>query len=165
MKEHTGNIVDTLEAAFSGQLIMLTCIYLLVIIVVMLDLWSGLRKARQRGEASSSSGLRKTVEKLGRYFNMMLVLTVIDAMQILAFSYLNPQINFRIPLLPILTFFGGVFVGIIEFKSIYERAADKEKSKFREAASMLAKLMAEAGSGDFLNRIVEQLKDKERNEN
>ena len=55
---------------FGPQLMIIACIYALVLFVVFLDLWAGIRKAKQRGEYRSSYGLRKTVDKISRYFNL-----------------------------------------------------------------------------------------------
>lgn len=85
---------------FGPQLMIIACIYALVLFVVFLDLWAGIRKAKQRGEYRSSYGLRKTVDKISRYFNMLLVITVIDTVQMLAISQLNPQTDHTLPILP-----------------------------------------------------------------
>ena len=154
-------LVDMLEAltqAFSGQLMMLAGLYTMIFIVVLLDLWSGIRKARQRGEYRSSYGLRKTVEKLAKYFNMMLVLSVIDAMQMLAVYDLNPQISFRIPIFPILTVAGAIFVGIIELKSIYEKADQKDKGKYQDAARLVKEFASNKEARSIINSIAEYLK-------
>ena len=41
--------------------------YILVLLAVLADMVSGIRKARQRGEARRSEALRRTVAKLGRW--------------------------------------------------------------------------------------------------
>ena len=154
-------LVDMLEAftqAFSGQLMILAGLYTMIFIVVLLDLWSGIRKARQRGEYRSSYGLRKTVEKLAKYFNMMLVLSVIDAMQMLAVYDLNLQISFRIPIFPILTVAGAIFVGIIELKSIYEKADQKDKGKYQDAARLVKEFASNKEARSIINSIAEYLK-------
>ncbi len=97
---------------------MLACIYSLVLVVIFLDLWAGIRKAKQRGEYRSSFGLRKTVEKVGKYYNMIFTITVIDAIQMLAISQINAQVKNQFPVIPFFTFLGAVFVGFIELKSI-----------------------------------------------
>lgn len=42
--------------------------YALVLLAVILDLIAGLKKAKQRGEARLSEALRRTGDKLGRYY-------------------------------------------------------------------------------------------------
>lgn len=43
-------MIDHIFAAIRPQLIILTIVYLLVLFVIFLDLWAGIRKARKRGE-------------------------------------------------------------------------------------------------------------------
>ena len=56
--------------------------YVLVLAAVGADMASGISKSRKRGEATRSRSLRRTVDKLARYYNVLVVLTVVDAMQI-----------------------------------------------------------------------------------
>ena len=107
-------ILDTLGV----QLLILAIIYFAVLAVIFLDLWSGIRKAKKRKEYRSSYGLRRTVDKISRYFNMLFVITIIDAIQMLAIWQLNGQTSYTLPTIPILTFVGAIFVGFIELKSI-----------------------------------------------
>ena len=51
-------MIDHIFAAIRPQLIILTIVYLLVLFVIFLDLWAGIRKARKRGELRSSLGYR-----------------------------------------------------------------------------------------------------------
>ena len=67
--------------------------YVLVLCAVVADLASGLRKARRRGEARRSKALRRTVEKLATYYNVLAALTVIDAMQMAAVVYVIVSID------------------------------------------------------------------------
>lgn len=55
-------------------------IYLMVLLAIMADLWSGVRKAKKNGIARSSYGFKRTVDKIARYYNVLLALTVVDAM-------------------------------------------------------------------------------------
>lgn len=142
--------------AIGSQLIMLTAIYVLVLVVIFLDLWAGIRKAKQRGEFRSSYGFRKTVDKIGKYLNMMLVITVIDSFQMLAISQLNSQADGGdIPVIPILTFAGAMFVGFIELKSIYEKNEDKEKAKMQEAANLAAQILRHSDTKEALAALAE----------
>lgn len=112
-------------------------LYMLVFMAISADLWSGLRKAKKRGEARTSYGLRITIDKLSRYYNLLIILTIIDAMQISGIWYLNTYYNYAIPIFPIITFIGSLGLGFIELKSIYEKAEDKEMGKAAKLASTL----------------------------
>ena len=116
--------------------------YVLVLCAVIADLVSGLRKARQRGEARRSKALRRTVEKLATYYNALAALTVIDAMQMAAVVYVRVACGYdEVPLLPALTLLGAIGIAIIEVKSIYEKADEKEQRNFDEAADTIAALL------------------------
>lgn len=149
--------LTTVINELNGQITTIIILYVAVLLVVMLDLWSGLRKAHRMGRYRSSYGLRKTVDKLASYFNMLLVLTMIDVMQILSFYHLNPQLSFNVPLFPALTLIGAVFAGAIELKSIYEKTNDKEKGRYQETARLLNEIMKMADTKD-LHRVIEYFK-------
>lgn len=107
--------------------VLLSMEYIFVLFTVIADLISGIRKAKQRGELRSSYGFRRTVDKLARYYIPPFALTIVDTMQMIVVGYLNGYHGYSIPLLPILTLFGAIGIGIIEVKSILEKAQDKVK--------------------------------------
>lgn len=126
---------------FTTQLTCLTVVYVLVFFVVCLDLISGLQKAKRRGKLRSSYAMRKTVDKLVRYFSMLLVITAIDTVQMLAIAQWDVSTGHNIPILPFLTFLAAMFVGFIELKSIYENSEEKEQARFEDAAEDIVKLL------------------------
>ncbi|MCT4261630.1 hypothetical protein HZP32_05830 [Elizabethkingia anophelis] len=109
-----------------------------VFLIVMADLWSGLRKAKKNKVVRSSYGLRRTVDKLGRYYNIMFPLLVLDAMQITAIWYLEEFYGYKIPLFPFISLIGAIGLSIIEIKSIYEKAEDKQR--FHEAGALITSI-------------------------
>lgn len=135
------------------QLIILAFIYTVVVVLVFLDLWAGIRKARRSGLFRSSFGLRKTVEKVARYLNMMFAVTAIDALQMLGIH----QYQFAVPLFPVLTLLAAVFVGVIEIKSIYEKAEEKEKAKVMEAARLAGQVITDRHVQEIAAKVAEYL--------
>lgn len=127
---------------FTPQLTILSIVYILVFFVIMLDLGSGLAKAKRRGKLRSSYALRKTVDKLVRYFSMLLVISAIDAVQMLAVAQWDIATGHKIPCLPALTFLAAIFVGFIELKSIYENSEEKEQARIEDAAEDIGKLLS-----------------------
>lgn len=155
-------MIESILSAVRPQLIMLAFIYTLVLVVIFLDLWAGVRKAKARGEYRSSYGYRKTVDKIGRYFNMILVITAIDAVQMLAVWQLNQQTTYNLPILPILTFIGAMFVGFIELKSIYENSEEKEKAKINEVAKLAGQIVKDHDMQDIVAALVEYMKTEKK---
>lgn len=128
--------------------------YFLVLAAAAADLASGLRKARRRGETTRSRALRRTVDKLARYYNVLIVLTVVDAMQITAAVFLRTVENYDVPTIPIFTLIGSLGMAFIEVKSIFEKGDDKEKQQLAELVSLLETI----ADNDRLKRIIEKLK-------
>lgn len=140
-------------------LTIVTFVYVAVLIFVFLDLWAGIRKAKQRGEYRSSFGLRKTIAKIANYYNALLVISVIDALQMLTIT----ETQLPLPTFPFLTIFGGLFVGFIELKSVYEKNSDKEKAMVQEAAKLVAQLITNGKDNEGLASLIEYLKTKDKN--
>ncbi len=134
------NIIPFLQA-YMAQFIVVAVVYFLVLIAIFLDLWAGIRKAKQRGEFRSSFGLRKTIGKVSNYYNMLFVVTIIDIIQMLAILLLNEHTTMTLPALPFLTLGGGIFACAIEGKSIFEKNTDKEKARVQETAKMLSEIL------------------------
>lgn len=104
---------------------MLFGLYILVLFAILADLWAGVRKAKSLGKARTSYGFKRTVDKIARYYNTLLALSVVDCMQMGGVWYLDGFYQYAIPILPIITIIGAIGIGTIEIKSIYEKAEDK----------------------------------------
>lgn len=140
---------------FQGQLNLVAFVYVFIFVVVMLDLWAGIRKAKARGEYRSSYGLRKTVDKLRKYYNMMLAITATDIIQMVAIHNLHTQDSGgSLPVTPIYTIIGALFVSVIEIKSIYEKNEDKDKAKVTEAAKAISKMATNREQRELINIIL-----------
>lgn len=122
--------------------------YLCVLLAVLADLWSGWRKAGRRKERRTSRGLRNTVDKVARYFNALIALTVIDIMIIAGAAYLRSTQGWNIPIFPVCTLVGAVALALIEVKSICENAS--EKGDMQEAAALLKKVLSSVSAAEIL---------------
>ncbi|MCM1076894.1 MAG: phage holin family protein [Bacteroides sp.] len=117
--------------------------YLCVLFSVLADLLSGLRKARKRGERCTSSGLRRTVDKIGRYYLALFSMTLIDVLLFASLTYLGESGPDLIPQFPYLTTFGALALALIEVKSICE--ASDEKGDLRQSLTLLLSLLRRFG--------------------
>lgn len=140
-------------ASFTTQLIIVCIIYLIVVVLVGLDLFAGVRKAKRAGMFRSSFGLRRTVDKIVKYFNMMLAMTCIDAVQMITCYAINAQADKHIPLITLFTVVGCIFVGFIELKSIYESNEEKDKARIEETAKLLKQLLTDEKNKDILKDL------------
>ena len=104
------------------------------LLFIALDFWAGIRKAHLRKEDITSEGWRRTTYKVSKYYNMLVPMLVIDAMQIVGFWYLNNYCGWTCPLFPWFTLLGALGIAAIEVKSIYEPANAKESKEMRKIA-------------------------------
>ena len=111
------------------------------LIFIALDYWSGIRKARKRNDPIRSDKMKRTVDKVARYYNAILAMVVLDAIQISAFVFLHIYNNWSAYTFPLFTFIAVVFVAAIEIKSIIEPADAKESRELKEVTE-LAKAIA-----------------------
>ena len=107
---------------------------------ILFDLWAGYRKAKQRHEPILSDKLQRTIAKIARYYNALLALVVIDALQISTFWYLEVYYSWHFPLFPFITLAGAIGVALIEVKSIMEKADEKEKRDMRQVTALATEI-------------------------
>ena len=117
-----------------------------VILSMVLDLIFGIRKAKQLGEATTSTGLKKTADKARKYFSPMLCLTIIDVM-----------LSVHIPI-PVFTILWAVYCALCEFKSITEKSW--QKAELRDAAKTMNVIIK--NKEDIAKILVELLEEKKK---
>ena len=118
-----------------------------VIMAMMIDLISGLYKAKQRKEVRTSYGLSRTVSKFILYCGSAMIAAMIDLM--IHYSHLMILMKFA-PLVgvPVVT---CLFLCVIEIKSIREKADEKVNKDVNEVARLLLEL---AGGHERLKQIL-----------
>ena len=137
------------------KVLVLVFVYVVVLLLIFADLWSGIRKAKQRNEYISSYGLRKTVRKTARYFNMLIAITAIDVIQMLAiFEFQKYDTLMFLPVIPILTFLAAFFVGVIEVKSIFEKSEQKDKAKAADTAKFIIEALKDRDIMETINNTL-----------
>lgn len=112
------------------------------LIFIALDYWAGVRKAKQVGEPIRSDKMKRTADKIARYYNCILAMVVLDIIQITAFIFLYLYNGWDAYTFPFFTLIAVLFVAAIEIKSIYEPADVKERRQLKEVTE-LAKAIAQ----------------------
>lgn len=129
---------------------------------IALDFWSGIRKAKERGEVITSDGWRQTVNKSVKYYNLLFALLLVDAIQVSASWYLNTFSGWSVPLFPWLLACGVCCVAAIEIKSIYESNDAKTKRNLRNVALLGAEIAKNRTDAEEIARaVVKYLNEKE----
>lgn len=129
-------------------------LYVVTLGLIFSDLWAGVRKAKQRNEMKTSEALKRTVEKINKYFNMLFALTLVDVVQIALIFFLYWFYSYDIWMIPLFTIGGTFYVAYIEITSIMEPANIKEKKQQDDFKRLLMQL---AENKDFKDKIIDIL--------
>lgn len=128
----------------TSVLIIVSIQYSGVLLAVLADLVSGVRRARREQRPCTSRGLRRTVAKLSSYYLALFCLTVVDVMAVTAILALDAMGRATIPAFPYLTTLGSVSLALIEAKSIVENSP--HRTDLFNALRLLGSLMSKAFS-------------------
>lgn len=140
-------------------IVVLACI--IVMVAMLIDLVSGLYKAKQRNEFRSSWGLKRTLTKFITYEGGMLIAFGVDLL--VYFSRLYDLFKLAaISGVPVVTCLIGVFLLVVEFMSIREKSDKKTKKDFSEAGEAITKFLE---SKTFKDAFIATMKAQQQNEN
>ena len=118
----------------------------LIVVSVMVDLFTGLGKAKARHEAISSKGLRQTFRKLLEYWGLILMCFTIDLLLLI-----TPIGE------PWVTMACGLSIVIVEIKSVIENLKAR-RSKAADAANLLQKIIS-ASDNEQAKKIIDAIKE------
>lgn len=138
----TGNMLTIVVAA---------CI--LVLFAMLIDLASGLYKAKQRGEVRSSYGLKRSVGKFIMYEGSMLIAAGVDLLihYCRLFKLLHLDVVYGLPLITCLI---GIFLLAVEFLSVREKADEKTRLELSRAEQLAAKMLNKEELVDALTKAI-----------
>lgn len=130
----------------------LACI--IVLVAMLVDLASGLHKAKIRGEIRSSWGLKRSLTKFIMYEGGMLIAFGVDLL--IYFSKLFELFHLNVIVgVPVVTCLIGIFLLVVEFMSIREKSDKKTKKDFSEAGELITKLLESKTFKDAFIQAVE----------
>ena len=136
------------------------------VVFIALDYWAGIRKARKRGDPIRSDRMKRTIDKISRYYNCIFAMMVLDAIQISGFVYLHLYNGWAAWTFPLFTMLSVMFVAGVEIKSIYEPADVKETRDIRQAGELVKQLIAHRTEPEeiaaALARFLSQYNDEEK---
>lgn len=142
-------------------MIAMACIVVLVAMVV--DLVSGLYKAKIRGDVRSSTALKRSVYKFLTYEGAMVVAACIDVLMHFAhfFTLIGLDVLDNVA---VVTLFIGVFLCVVELMSIREKADSKTHAQFKKVEEAAIKV-SDKVVDRVLDAIVERVTNKIKNGN
>lgn len=115
----TDIVVDYIREHLMTHVVLIALTSASIVGAMVVDFISGLRKARDRGEATTSKGLKRTAAKATKYFTPYAVLMFID----IICSAVVP--------VPAFSMLWGVYCVLCEFLSVREKSW--RKAELREA--------------------------------
>lgn len=121
-----------------------------MVAAVLIDLWTGLRAARKRGEKVKSKLLRRTITKIGDYWRVQAFGLIVDVL--LVFFFAHPYATMVVTL-------GEV---LIEYRSVIEnlQAAKSTAGGVTDAAREVFTTILSRGERGFLSEDGERKKEK-----
>lgn len=142
-------IIQTLlqEHLYRAALIIAICMGAIVLSMGV-DLVSGVKKAIENGEATTSTGFKKTCDKARKYFSPFLVAMCVDIIACIV-----------IPL-PVFSMIWAAYVCFCEFKSVREKAWQKVEIRKQER---IFSIMLE-NKDDIAKMIAEAIKENQKKE-
>lgn len=129
----------------------------------MIDLASGWQKAKQRDEAHNSYALSRTLNKFLLYEGGILIAMCIDLLLHLChfWTLLGISLLTSVPVVAILL---GIYLCVVEFLSLREKADEKQRKHFAQVESAAIKLLSKEELVEALAQAIvnANMKDNER---
>ncbi len=139
------------------SIVVAACI--VVFVAMIIDLGSGLMKAKQRHEIRSSWGLKRTLNKFIMYEGGMLIAAGVDLL--IHFSHLLQLFHLDLIYgIPVITCLLGIFLLLVEFLSVREKADEKTKTEIARAADAASKLISADDLAEAIAKAIELNKTK-----
>lgn len=141
-----------------GMLLVAVFAGIIVFFAMIIDLISGLQKAKQRGEVRTSYGLSRSLSKFIMYEGGMMIGLGMDCL--IHFSKLLHLFGLEtLSDVPVVTCMIGLFLLIVEFLSVREKADEKTKKNFSTTAELLQTLFSKEELKEMIKNRLENNKD------
>lgn len=128
--------------------------YITILALILADLWSGVRKAKKRGEYRTSDGYKRTIDKIARYYNMTFAMSLIDVVQVAIIFFLYYFYEVDIWMIPWFTLFATGYVAWVEIHSIWEPADIKEKKQQKDYTKALLAVIEQYGGAEKVIQLL-----------
>lgn len=130
-----------------------------VLFAMIIDLISGLMKAKQRNEVRSSYGLKRTLNKFIMYEGGMLIAAGVDLL--IHLSHLQELFHLEvIHGIPVVTLLLGIYLLIVEGISVREKADQKIRGEMQKANEIMSKMISREELVELLADVVKRRDEK-----
>ncbi|MGV4535540.1 phage holin family protein [Ornithobacterium rhinotracheale] len=138
------------------QLWLVVSVWVVVLVAMIVDLIYGVRKAKALGEARTSEGYRRTINKFVFYYSMMSFALMFDFLDVIT-PVILPH---PLPLIPLFSILGAVALVLTEVKSVYEKAEDKLRRKTDRSVEELIRIFK--NREDLMGNVLEILREEKQ---
>lgn len=136
---------------------------LFVLLAMIIDLFSGLWKAKQRGELRRSEALKRSLTKFIHYEGGLLIAAFVDIL--IYFSRVYTLFHLDIlETIPVVTILIAIFLLVVEWLSLREKAEEKTKKDQEKVASAIVNIIKNPNDLEKLIDIAKNLRDIENSE-
>ena len=126
-----------------------------VLFAMIIDLISGLMKAKQRNEVRSSYGLKRTLNKFIMYEGGMLIAAGVDLL--IHLSHLQELFHLEVIYgIPVVTLLLGIYLLIVEGISVREKADQKIRGEMQKANEIMSKMISREELVELLADVVKR---------
>ena len=130
-----------------------------VLFAMIIDLISGLMKAKQRHEVRSSYGLKRTLNKFIMYEGGMLIAAGVDLL--IHLSHLLELFHLEvIHGIPVVTLLLGIYLLVVEGISVREKADQKIRGEMQKANEIMSKMISREELVELLTDVVKRRGEK-----
>lgn len=139
-----------------GNMLIIALVAMIIVLMAMIvDLISGLRKAKVRGEYRSSEALKRTFTKFITYEGGMIIALCFDILIHMSrlVQLFGLDVIYGVPVISCLV---GAFLCVVEFISVREKAEQKTKKQMDDAAKLLNTMLQNDNLKDVLRIAMEQ---------
>ena len=130
-----------------------------VLFAMIIDLISGLMKAKQRHEVRSSYGLKRTLNKFIMYEGGMLIAAGVDLL--IHLSHLLELFHLEVMHgIPVVTLLLGIYLLVVEGISVREKADQKIRGEMQKANEIMSKMISREELVELLMDVVKRRDEK-----
>lgn len=139
-----------------GEMLSVMVVAMVIVMVAMVvDLVSGINKARANGQMHTSWGLKRTLSKFIMYEGGMMIAAGVDIL--MHSSHLYDLLHLHtLRGVPFITCLVGAFLCVVEFLSVRETADVKMKKEFAEAGKLIGSVIRKEDLAESIKEAIKE---------
>jgi phage-related holin len=144
------------KTAITHRLDIVAICFVAVLLAMIIDLFSGVYKAKKNGEFTKSESYKRTVSKFVLYFSALSLAFLADVLV----DYIISSFHSFIPIIPYFSLAISLFIIVfVEGKSVFEKAPEKQRKQVEKDAIELFKIIAKLKDSDIINKLIDKYED------